>query len=124
MNSIYFIISIFPVFMFGMLVGTMILPEIINTIKLHCLTTAIKSKYIAENQPRIDRIKLRKSKVFKRRLKNIVNSIKEESKKGNQCLEIAYFQNCETDNEIYRELDYRNFKLDRHYQENTMKIYW
>lgn len=124
MNSIYFIISIFPVFMCGMLVGTMILPEIINTIKLHCLTTAIKSKHIAENQPRIDRIKLRKSKVFKRRLKNIVNSIKEESQKGNRCLEIAYFQNCETDNEIYRELDCRNFRLDRHYQENTMKIYW
>lgn len=68
---------------------------------------------------------IRRSKVFKDRIKGILSSIEETSKEGKNKITITYMENCKTDIEIRRFLRERKFDTSPGYDgPNSMRIEW
>ena len=65
-----------------------------------------------------------KSKVFKDRLFNIIERIKEETVKGKNCIEITYLDSCKTDQQIRKVLQERKYETSKWSSNNSLMISW
>ena len=79
--------------------------------------------YIAKNIERIEKQSIRKSKVFKNRLEEILKNIKERASQECTSLRITSVEGCKTDKQIRLALKERGFQVATT-GNNTAIIYW
>jgi len=124
-TTLGFISVLIAVFMFGMVFGVIILPNIIHRLNQIFLSNSQwAEKMIQKSSKRFSK-RIRKGQIFQDRLKSILEGIKLASKDGNGRLVITSMRNCLVDKEIRVALRERNFMCDFEYEgKNTLRISW
>ena len=109
----------------SLIVGTIIgfLVHLAGVIEKWIKFSVKDAEYIAQNTEKIEKRAIVKSEVFKNRLKEIIEKIKERAKEEHTSLRITSLESCKTDNQIRVTLRERGFRIER-MGDNSLTIYW
>jgi hypothetical protein len=108
----------------GVIVGFALFPFLIDELKVKLSFGATKTNAFRKKTEKREQREIRNSKVFKDRLFNIIERIKEESIKGKHRIEITHLEACKTDQQIRKVLEERKYETSRWNGDNSLTISW
>lgn len=125
MTTFHYIVAFISAFMLGMLFTVNGLPWVIDFFKKRIKTGSYQAEYLLERSAKFNSKKIRRSKVFKNRLKIILEIIEDAAKKGEESITITYLDNCHTDLEMRNILNEKGFHTYVNFDGiNSLRIKW